>query len=171
MGCQCGEPDPGPLNSNACKFPWWQERGWWSCQTVTCGNTLTVFKIYLKGLAHILITHLPTNDLWKMELRAHLYSGGVVVMSPFQDGGCFREVLKQLTMPAWAARVPCATDVWSGILIVLLVSINQLTKKKIAKNQLHGGVHLLCDSPTYTKRRHLDPLKRLSLFGNSMSSA
>lgn len=34
---------------------------------VTCGNALTVFKIYLKGLAHILITHSPTNDLWKME--------------------------------------------------------------------------------------------------------
>jgi hypothetical protein len=57
-------------------------------------------------------------------------------MSPSQDGGCFREVLKQLTMPAWAARVPCATDVWSGILIVLLVSINQLTKKKNCKKSV-----------------------------------
>lgn len=114
MGCQCGEPGLGPVNSNACKFPWWQKRGWWGCQLVTCGNTLTVFKIHLKGPAHILITRTLTNDLWKMgNSRLIINFRGIFVISPSQDVGCFRQVLKQLTMPAWAKQVPCAAEGWS----------------------------------------------------------
>lgn len=48
---------------------------------VTCANTLTVFKIHLKGPPHILITRSPTNDLWKTG-NSHLIlcSGGLLVM-------------------------------------------------------------------------------------------
>lgn len=33
---------------------------------MTCENTLTLFKIYLKGIAHILITFSQANDLYEI---------------------------------------------------------------------------------------------------------
>lgn len=53
------------MNSNAWKCPWRQSWGRWSWQTVTCGNTVTVFKIYLKGRPPILGTCSLTNGLWE----------------------------------------------------------------------------------------------------------
>lgn len=52
------------------------ERRWWSCQLMTCENTLTLFKIYLKGIAHILITFSQANDLYEIWNTDHIiYTG------------------------------------------------------------------------------------------------
>lgn len=80
---------------------------------MTCGNTLTVFRVYLKGPPHILITRSRADDAWRMgNSDLSIYSRGLFVMRPLPACQVFGEVLKQLTHQADLGKIPLATDVW-----------------------------------------------------------
>ena len=80
---------------------------------VTCGNTLTVFRVYLKGPPRILITHSLADDAWRMgNSDLSIYSRGLFVMRPLPACQVFGKVLKQLALQADLGKDPHAPDVW-----------------------------------------------------------